>query len=145
MFISSPSRYRHEKKGRQRNYFVIVEENNTVVGTLFSSENSLFIQLWKKWISSVSIIILLILHILKFGVWISPPKLHSATFQKGKDVRYNKACQLIQRIPWESVQTTVSITYSSLTFQPASEQRASAFSFRGNNHPFHFLSHHRNC
>ena len=31
MFISSPSRYRHEKKGRQKNNFVIVivNENNT--------------------------------------------------------------------------------------------------------------------
>ena len=31
MFISSPSHYRHEKKGRQKNNFVIVivNENNT--------------------------------------------------------------------------------------------------------------------
>ena len=28
-FVSSPSRYRHEKEGRQRIYFVIVNENNT--------------------------------------------------------------------------------------------------------------------
>ena len=40
MFISSPSRYRHEKKGRQRNNFVIVDENNTDTDAPLSLDGS---------------------------------------------------------------------------------------------------------
>ena len=53
--------------------------SNSVLGTLFSSDNSLFIQLSKIEIFlSLYHYLINIVNILKFGVWISSPKLHSA-------------------------------------------------------------------
>ena len=53
--------------------------SNSVLGTLFFSESSLFIQLWNKYIFlSFSLISSLILHIWKNWAWISCPRLHSA-------------------------------------------------------------------
>ena len=56
--------------------------SNSVPGTLFSSENGLFVQLWANKDGWICIITSLILYVLHFLIWISSPELHGAPLTK---------------------------------------------------------------